>query len=173
MRPQNFLAGPLPLFTALTSASISGIAVPSTIASGSSFRVTIIAEDFIQSVQDVAISFGLAPNAAIANSSLGTLLSSKYLGPGKLSPPALPATAGIAASFCKPALMRSVDDSNIVTNITHFVQIPDGTAEGPVVFTSALFSLFGAEYEPNLERFSVDVTVGNFTSSDLVGSTQA
>lgn len=41
------------------------------------------------------------------------------------------------------------------------------------MFTSALFSLLGAEFEPNLERFSVDVTVGNFTSSDLVGSTQA
>ena len=63
-----------------------------------------------------------------------------------------------------------VDDSNVATNITHFVQIPDGLAEGPIVFTAALFSLLGADYESNLETFSVDVTVGNFTSGDLVGS---
>ncbi|KAL9075951.1 MAG: hypothetical protein Q9161_001345 [Pseudevernia consocians] len=146
MRPQPFLATTLSLFTAFASASISGIAVPSTIAPGSSFRVTIITEDFIQSVQDVAIAFGLAPNAAIANSSLGTLLSSKYLGP---------------------------DDSNIETNITHIVSIPDGLATGPIVFTSSLFSLLGADFEPNLQSFSVDVTVGDATSSDLVGSTPA
>lgn len=66
-----------------------------------------------------------------------------------------------------------IDDSNIVTNITHFVQIPDGLAEGPIVFTASLFSLLGAEYEPNLQTFTVDVTVGNSTSSDLVGSTEA
>ena len=38
------------------------------------------------------------------------------------------------------------------------------------MFTAALFSLLGAEYEPSLETFSVNVTVGTFTSSDLVGS---
>lgn len=42
MRPQSFLSTALSLFTALASASISGIAVPSSIAPGSSFRVTII-----------------------------------------------------------------------------------------------------------------------------------
>ena len=67
----------------------------------------------------------------------------------------------------------SVDDSNIVTNITHFVQIPDGQAKGPVVFTAALFSLYGALYEPSVQDFSVDVTVGDFTSSDLVSSLSA
>ena len=64
----------------------------------------------------------------------------------------------------------SIDDSNIVTNITHFVQIPDTVAEGPIVFTAALFSLLGAVSEPAVETFSVDVTVGNFTSGDLVSS---
>lgn len=66
-----------------------------------------------------------------------------------------------------------VDDSNIVTNITHFVQIPDGLAKGPIVFTSALFSLLGAASEPNVQTFSVDVTVGDFTSGDLVSSLSA
>ena len=84
MRPQPILATALSLFTALTSARIYGIAVPSTIAPGSNFRVTILTQNYIQSVQDVAIAFGLAPNDQIANSSLGTLLNSKYLGPGKL-----------------------------------------------------------------------------------------
>ncbi|KAM0796519.1 hypothetical protein BDR22DRAFT_893203 [Usnea florida] len=143
MRPQPFLAAALSLFTALSSASINGIAVPSSIAPGSTFRVTITTVDFIQTVQDVAIAFGLAPNADIANTSLGTLLNSKYLGP---------------------------DDSNIESNITHFVEIPNDVAQGPIVFTAALFSLLGAEYEPSLQTFSVNVTVGAFTSSDLVGS---
>ena len=40
------------------------------------------------------------------------------------------------------------------------------------VFTASLSSLLGAEYEPDLQTFTVDVTVGNFTSSDLVGSTR-
>ena len=38
------------------------------------------------------------------------------------------------------------------------------------MFTAALFSLLGADYEPSLQTFSVNVTVGAFTSSDLVGS---
>ena len=96
MRPQPLLATALSLFTALTSARIGGIAVPSTIAPGSSFRVTILTEDYIQSVQDVAIAFGLAPNANIANSSLGALLDSKYLGPGKLYL-RFPCDGGVAA----------------------------------------------------------------------------
>ena len=38
------------------------------------------------------------------------------------------------------------------------------------MFTAALFSLLGAEFEPSLQTFSVNVTVGTFTSGDLVGS---
>ncbi len=171
MRTQAFLATALTLSTALTSASISGIAVPSTIAPGSNFRVTIITEDFTQSVQDVAIAFGLAPNAAIANSSLGTLLSSKYLGPGKLFSSFSLTAVLLPASFNSVDML--IDNSNIETNITHFVQIPDGLATGPIVFTSSLFSLLGADYEPHLQSFSVNVTVGEFTSSELVSSTPA
>ena len=172
MRLQPFLTATL--FTAFASARISGIAVPSTIAPGSNFRVTILTQDYIQSIQDVAIAFGLAPNAAIANSSLGTLLNSKYLGPGKVSLKPFFRHGGCYRCWHSVDIVDVlVDDSNVVTNITHFVQIPDGMAQGPIVFTAALFSLLGAESEPSLETFSVDVTVGNFTSGDLLSSLPA
>lgn len=38
------------------------------------------------------------------------------------------------------------------------------------MFTAALFSLLGATSLPSVQIFSVDVTVGDFTSSDLVVS---
>ena len=40
-------------------------------------------------------------------------------------------------------------------------------------FVPSLFSLLGADYEPYLQSFSVDVTVGEFTSNELVSSTPA
>ena len=85
MRPQSLLTTSLSLF-ALASARITGIAVPSTIAAGSSITVTIITEDYIQTVSDIAIAFGIAASPALpADESVGTtFLGSKYLGPGKL-----------------------------------------------------------------------------------------
>lgn len=58
--------------------------------------VFFITEDFIQSVQDVAIAFGLAPNADIDSTSRDTLLSSKYIGPSQHF-----RNSGIVASCCK------------------------------------------------------------------------
>ena len=126
----------LTLLPALASASISGIAVPATVAPGDSFRAIIQTQNFIQSVQDVAISFGLAPEADARPDALVNFLSNKYLGP---------------------------DNSNISTNITHIVTVPEDMPQGPAVFTGMLFSLLGAVYSPNEQTFTVDVTVGDFT----------
>ena len=84
MRPHSLIAASLSL-ASLGSASISGIIVPSTIGSGSTVTVTITTQDFIQSVSDIAIAFGLAATPALpANESVGTtFLGSRYLGPGK------------------------------------------------------------------------------------------
>lgn len=78
------------LFTPLASAIITGIAVPSTIARGSTIPVTIITAGYIQSVADIAIAFGLTSLGSQTNSqpfyneSVGsTLLGSEYLGPSK------------------------------------------------------------------------------------------
>jgi len=78
------------LLTPLTSAIITGIAVPSTIASGTTIPVTIITAGYIQSVADVAIAFGLTSLGSpldyqpFYNESVGiTLLGSEYLGPSK------------------------------------------------------------------------------------------
>ncbi|MCJ1456729.1 hypothetical protein MMC28_007093 [Mycoblastus sanguinarius] len=147
MHSQSILTTSISLFSALASARIAGFAVPSTIASSSNFPITIITEDYSQSVQDIAMAFGLAPSASANNESLGTtLLSSRYLGP---------------------------DDSNSLTNMTHFVTMPADLADGATVFTASLFSLYGVEYEPILTSFTASVTVGESTSSDLVDSTQS
>ena len=53
------------------------------------------------------------------------------------------------------------------------MQIPDGLATGPIIFTAALFSLVGADYESSVENFSVNVTVGDFTGGELVSSVPA
>ncbi|KAL8828294.1 MAG: hypothetical protein Q9191_002668 [Dirinaria sp. TL-2023a] len=133
----------LPLFA---SAIITGIAVPSTIARNSTIPVTIITADYIQSVEDVAIAFGLTaagPNV-LANESMGsTLLNSLYLGPTK---------------------------SNILDNISTSVDIPEEVQSGQAVFNGVLYSLVGALYEPILKNFSVQVTVGSQTSQTLTAS---
>jgi hypothetical protein len=65
------------------TARIVGIAAPATMAPGSTFRVTIITANDIQAYQDTAIVFGISPAGAFHSGSLGTLLSEKFLGPGR------------------------------------------------------------------------------------------
>lgn len=64
------------------SARITSIAAPSTVAGNADISLTIVGTDYIQSIQDVAISFGITPTASAHAGSLGELLSSKFLGPG-------------------------------------------------------------------------------------------
>lgn len=127
----------------LSTARIYGIAAPSSVASGSTVKLEILAQDYIQSVEDVAISFGIQSISAAHDQTLGTLLRSKYLGP---------------------------DESNIVGNITAYVQIPCEQPHGNATLTGALFSLIGAYLGGNIEYFTVNVTVGDSTSSTYVTS---
>lgn len=70
-------------FASLASARIVGFAVPKTVAPDSTVKLEIIAENYIQATQDVAVSFGISPSKTAYLGSLGTLLDSNFLGPGK------------------------------------------------------------------------------------------
>lgn len=137
------VAAPILALLSTASARIYSIAAPSTVAVDSTVKLEITAADYIQSIQDVAISFGLQPAASAHSETLGTLLDSKFLGP---------------------------DDSNVVGNISHYVHIPATAPQGDAVLTGALFSLIGAELSGSLEYFTVNITVGNSTSPNYVSS---
>lgn len=89
MHSSSLVTAVLAVLVPFTSAIITGIAVPSTIAPNTTIPVTIITADYIQSVQDVAIAFGLTGTADTEASALeglgSTLLGSLYLGPCKLA----------------------------------------------------------------------------------------
>jgi hypothetical protein len=113
-------------------------------APGSTVKVIIETANYIQAVQDVAMSFGFATKATAFKETLGSnFLDSKFLGP---------------------------DDSNIITNITHLITIPSTAANGDIVFTAAKMSLLGVTHGPDLEYFTVNAAIGDSTSGDYVSS---
>jgi hypothetical protein len=120
---------------------IVGIAAPSTIAPGANFTITIITENYIQSVLDVSAAFGLS--SRIEPDSLGTYLTSIYLGPSK---------------------------SNILTNITVPATVPSGTPPGSYDLIGAINSLYGAASSPTTTLFDLPVTISNTTSALLVST---
>lgn len=71
----------LSTLVSLASARIVGFAVPQTIRPGDGFNAIIEVENYIQSVYDVSIAFGVAKGAGYPKT-LGTVLGSYYLGPG-------------------------------------------------------------------------------------------
>jgi hypothetical protein len=143
MRTAALLGSALTLLATTAQARIDGFYAPQTVAPNSDVKLLIRGDDYIQSIQDVAIAFGLQHGTDPTPDSLGTLLGSKYLGP---------------------------DESNVVGNITATVHIPSGTQRGKTTLTASLFSLLGALYEPALSDFQVTVNVGKFTSSQYVYS---
>ena len=66
----------------VSSAIIHGIAVPDTIKPGDGFNAIIETSNYIQSVADVAIAFGVSPSPGWQGA-LGQPIGSYYLGPGK------------------------------------------------------------------------------------------
>ena len=70
-------------FLSIANARIYGIAAPSVIGVGDTVKLEILTQDYIQSVQDVAAAFGISPASSAHDDTLGTLLGSRYLGPGK------------------------------------------------------------------------------------------
>lgn len=133
--------------TALTSlvrsvdARIIGIAVPDVIKPGEGFNARIMTENYIQSVQDISIAFGAAPVGP--EGILGTVLGSYYLGP---------------------------EQSNVLYNITKWVPVPASLPKGPAVLAASLQSLWGAGSYPALSFYDVDVTIGDYTSTNYVSS---
>lgn len=86
----------------LASARIVGFSVPKTIRPGEGFSAVIHTENYIQTVQDIAIAFGVTPGVGYPGS-LGTTLESFYLGPSMSSSPSL-----ALQSLEKPSLVHSM-----------------------------------------------------------------
>ena len=141
MRFQTILAAGASLLT-LSSARIVGVAVPETIRPGDTFNAIIEVEDYIQSVYDVAIAFGIASGSGYPGS-LGIPITSGYLGP---------------------------DHSNTLQNISYAMTMPASTTTGQAKFAAALLSLYGVASDPTITSFNVSVTIGDSTSSNLVSS---
>lgn len=137
--------------TALTtlsavSARIIGIEAPSTLAPNSTFNLTLLTENYIQSVADISVAWGyaLAPGYPL---SLGSFIQSSYLGP---------------------------DKSNTLKNVTVQATVPEGldsnSWNGSLVLSAGVYSLYGASSGPVVTGFNVTVRVGCETSEDVVRS---
>ncbi|KAK4494548.1 hypothetical protein PRZ48_013904 [Zasmidium cellare] len=120
------------------SARIVGLAAPATIAPDSNITLTLITENYIQSVKDLSAAFALSPQ--ITNGFLGTqYLGSFYLGP---------------------------DKSNVLNNLTFTVTTPSDISSVKYI-TGAVNSLYGASNGPVTLQFNVPTTPGTETSEKL------
>jgi len=126
----------------LSSAIITGISVPKTIKPGDGFNARINTANYIQSVYDVAVAFGVAPGSGFQGA-LGQVTDSFYLGPGQ---------------------------SNVVTPITKWTILPSSIGKGQATYSAAFYSLFGAAAGPTLTTYNVTITVGDETSTEYVTS---
>lgn len=131
------------LFTTLAlvgaaTARIVGLAAPATIAPNSNITLTLITENYIQSVKDLSTAFALSPQST--SGFLGTqYLGSFYLGPEK---------------------------SNVLTNLTFTVTTPSDISSVKYI-TGAVNSLYGASNGPATYQFNVPTTPGDQTSEKL------
>ncbi|KAF8853826.1 hypothetical protein BDZ45DRAFT_552523, partial [Acephala macrosclerotiorum] len=114
-----------------SSAIITGVTAPSTVYAYNPFTVTLTTANYIQSVYDVAVGFGVAPGKGFPGA-LGNVASTAYLGPSK---------------------------SNILTRITFDITLPAGTQNGEYILTAEVFSLFGAAYSGTVTTFNTTINV--------------
>ncbi|KAJ4299539.1 hypothetical protein N0V90_004785 [Kalmusia sp. IMI 367209] len=129
----------------LASARLTGLAAPSTLAPSQPFTLTLITENYIQTVADISIAWGYAPAPGFPHS-LGSFANSSYLGPTK---------------------------SNQLKNVTIETTAPaelEQWAGKEVVLAGSLFSLYGASGGPSVTNFNVTVSIGDETSDDVVRS---
>lgn len=117
-----------------TTAIITGVTTTPTVYAYNPFTITLTTANYVQSVYDVAVAFGVSPGAGHPDS-LGTVVSSAFLGPSK---------------------------SNILTPITFDVTLPAGTGNGEYLLTAAVYSLFGASSLPTVTEFNTTITVAGF-----------
>ena len=73
---------PAALAAGLATARIVGVAAPSQLAPGADFELTLITENYIQTVVDVSAAVGLS--SVVYPDTLGSYIGSFYLGPGML-----------------------------------------------------------------------------------------
>ena len=112
------------------SARIIGIEVPSTLAPNSTFNLTLLTQNYIQSVADISVAWGyaLAPGYP---TTLGAFTQSSYLGPSK---------------------------SNTLERITVEATVPEGldsdSWNGNVVLSAGVYSLYGASSTPVVTGFN-------------------
>lgn len=129
----------------LSSARIVGIAAPSTIAPNSTYTLTLLTENYIQSVADIAVAWGFSTPPGFQYS-LGSFVTSSYLGPTK---------------------------SNTLKNVTIEASAPAGLEnwQGKEVLLSAgVYSLYGVSSGPTVLNANVTINVGEKTSNDVVTS---
>jgi hypothetical protein len=69
----------------LTTGRITGFSAPSSVVPGAPITIYLRAENYIQSVQDVAVAFGITPAESHHPRSLGTFMGETFLGPGMLA----------------------------------------------------------------------------------------
>ncbi|KAH8676703.1 hypothetical protein BGZ60DRAFT_526133 [Tricladium varicosporioides] len=128
---------------ALTTARIVGLRTPSQIAPGVPFTLTLLTQNYIQSVYDVSAAFGIAPGMGYPQS-LGTdLFSSVYIGP---------------------------EGSNVLNGLNYTVAISQEFEKGEATLSVSVMSLYGAVYGPTLVGWNVSVVVGDSTSEGMVES---
>lgn len=133
----HFSTPTIALLTTLISTSsaiITGVTAPPTVYVYNPFTVTLTTANYIQSVYDVAASFGVAPGSGFSGS-LGSVMTSAFLGPAK---------------------------SNVLTPLTFEMKLPAGTQNGPYVLSAAVFSLFGASSGPAVTVFNTTIVVAGY-----------
>jgi hypothetical protein len=170
----------------LASAVITGITAPSTLAPNSIFFLTLISENYIQSVADIAVAWGsdLAPahpgalgpysDSAYVSPSLSMLVlkkktstaGQKNVGKNKRTNNAIPLNRYLGP-----------DKSNLgwQKNVTIEATVPAAVAD-PYYFRKkallqvAVYSLWGSYHGPQVAIWDVEVMIGEETSRDVVSS---
>jgi hypothetical protein len=151
MRFSTLAASLLP--ATLASARIIGLSAPSTLTPNSTFTFTLLTENYIQSVADVAVAWGFQrvtpANPTGYPYTLGSFTNSSYIGPKQ---------------------------SNTLTNVTVDAVVPaalgDDSWKGDVVFSVAVMSLYGASGGPSTAGWNVTVKVGEEEGSEVVSSVE-
>jgi hypothetical protein len=84
MQFKNIVAGVAAAISLIAPATaiIEGVAVPETIVAGQSFDIILETANYIQSVQDVAVTFGIQ-SAPGYPGELGQILGEFFIGPSK------------------------------------------------------------------------------------------
>ena len=123
------------------TARIIGIRAPTTIVAGQSFPVSILTENYIQSVEDVSAAWGIFAGAGIGEA-LGQFLDAKLL----------------------------TQYSNTPNPIPFTLTAPSYLSDGEATVSAGITSLYGAGYMPTVEIFNVSVTFGDSVSTETVDS---